>query len=299
MCKNESVEPSDPSAALQKTQTTPHPAKLMQDLSWKDAIVKILEEAGQPMHYAEIADAIADRQLRSDLGATPPNSVNSTINLSMRKDGDASPFVQIKRGEYSLRSVSGVGTQVACQTASSTAILTTGQSDGAGEIQETGLINAFGMYWSREQVSWALSTPKLLGHQQTGSSPVDFCEQKGVYLLHDGRSVVYVGRSTDQPLGVRLRQHTSDRLNGRWDRFSWFGIYPISETGTLHKNSSTQYGIDMLIVTMEALLIEGLGPPQNRKRGDDFRAVEFQQTEDPEIGKARFQWMLQELQRKM
>jgi len=299
MCNNEAVETSGPYAAALKIQTTPHPAKLMQDLSWKDAIVKILEEAGQPMHYAEIADAIAERQLRSDLGATPPNSVNSTINLSMRKDGDTSPFVQIKRGEYSLRSVSGAGAQGAGQPPSSNAILGAGQPGGAGEIQETGLINAFGMYWSREQVNWAPSTPKLLGHQQAGSSPVDFCDQKGVYLLHDGRSVVYVGRSTDQPLGVRLRQHTSDRLNGRWDRFSWFGIYPISETGTLHKNSSTQYGIDMLIVTMEALLIEGLEPPQNRKRGDDFRAAEFQQTEDPEIGKARFQRMLQEFQRKM
>ena len=112
-------------------------------------------------------------------------------------------------------------------------------------------------------------------------------------------SVVHVGRSTDQPLGVRLRQHTADRLNGRWDRFSWFGIHPISENGTLLKNSSTQYGIDMLIVTMEALLIEGLEPPQNRKRGDDFRAAEFQQTEDPEIGKARIRLLLEEIQRKM
>jgi hypothetical protein len=282
-----------------KIQPTPHPAKLMQDLSWKDAIVSTLQEAGQPMHYAEIADAIAERQLRSDLGATPANSVNTTINLSMRKDGATSPFVQIKRGEYSLRSVSGEGAQVARQMPSGTEGVATRELGGAGEIQETGLINAFGMYWSREQVNWAPSTPKLLGHQQTGSSPVDFCEQKGVYLLHDGRSVVYVGRSTDQPLGVRLRQHTSDRLNGRWDRFSWFGIYPISENGTLLKNSSTQYGIDMLIVTMEALLIEGLEPPQNRKRGDDFRAAEFQQTEDPEIGKARIRLLLEEIQRKM
>jgi len=265
----------------------------MQDLSWKEAVVKILEGAGQPMHYAEIADAIAERQLRSDLGATPANSVNSTINLSMRKDGAASPFIQIRRGEYSLKTLSDAG-----QGGYSGAVSRHVQSS-ANEIQETGLINAFGMYWSREQVNWAPSTPELLGHQQAGSSAVDFCEQKGVYLLHDGRSVVYVGRSTDQPLGVRLRQHTSDRLNGRWDRFSWFGIYSVSETGTLLKNSANQYGIDMLIVTMEALLIEGLEPPQNRKRGDDFRAAEFQQTEDPEIGKARFQRMLQEFQRKM
>ena len=271
----------------------------MQDFSWKDAIVKILEQAGQPMHYAEIADAIAAQQLRSDLGATPPNSVNSTINLSMRKEGDASPFVQIKRGEYSLKSVSSAGSTTAHGTSMNSGAAVESQQSGSNGIQETGLINAFGMYWNRNQVNWNASMPKLLGHQQTGSSPVDFCEQKGVYLLHDGRAVVYVGRSTDQPIGVRLRQHNCDRLHGRWDRFSWFGIYPISEEGRLNSSSSKQYGIDMLIVTMEALLIEGLEPPQNRKRGDDFRAVEFQQIEDPEIGKARFRSLIEEIQRKM
>ena len=265
----------------------------MQDLSWKEAVVKILEQAGQPMHYAEIADAIAEQQLRSDLGATPANSVNATINISMRKDGPASPFVQIRRGEYGLKSLSGTGLETHRGATTSEA------QGGADEIQETGLINAFGMYWSREQVNWAPSIPRLLGHQQAGSSPVDFCGQKGVYLLHDGRSVVYVGRSTDQPLGVRLRQHTSDRLNGRWDRFSWFGIYPVSESGALLTSSPKQYGIDMLIVTMEALLIEGLEPPQNRKRGDDFRAAEFQQTEDPEIGKARLRLLMEEIGRRI
>ena len=36
---------------------------------------------------------------------------------------------------------------------------------------------------------------------------------------------------------------------------------------------------------MEALLIEGLEPPQNLERGDDFSAVEFLQVEDPDIQK--------------
>jgi hypothetical protein len=104
-------------------------------------------------------------------------------------------------------------------------------------------------------------------------------------LLHDGRAVVYVGRTTDQPLGVRLRQHISDRLNGRWDRFSWFGVYPVAESGALDLNTLGSYTLEMLIVTMEALLIESLEPPQNRKRGDDFRAIEFLQVEDPDIEK--------------
>ncbi len=39
----------------------------------------------------------------------------------------------------------------------------------------------------------------------------------------------------------------------------------------------------MLIATMEALLIESVEPAQNRRRGDDFRAVEFLQAVDPDI----------------
>jgi hypothetical protein len=46
---------------------------------------------------------------------------------------------------------------------------------------------------------------------------------------------------------------------------------------------------------MEALLIEGLEPPQNRKRGDDFRAKEFIQAEDPRIEKTRNKLVLAEL----
>src|ERR1700690_3093194 len=64
-----------------------------------------------------------------------------------------------------------------------------------------------------------------------------------------------------QPLGVRLRQHTLDRLNGRWGRFSWVGVYPVAETGALDTDAIGAYDLTMLIVTMEALLIEGLEPP--------------------------------------
>jgi hypothetical protein len=128
---------------------------------------------------------------------------------------------------------------------------------------------------------------------------VDFCRQSGVYLLHDAREVVYVGRTTEQPLGVRLRQHTTDRLNGRWDRFSWFGIYSVATSGTLETDKVVSYNADMLIVTMEALLIEGLEPPQNRKRGDDFRAVEFLQVLDPEIQKGQLFRLMDDLKSKL
>ena len=50
---------------------------------------------------------------------------------------------------------------------------------------------------------------------------------------------------------------------------------------------------------MEALLIEGLEPPQNRKRGDGFSAVEFIQVVDPEIEKRKQQEVIEKLARKL
>ena len=249
----------------------------MTDLSWRDAITKVLKESPEPLHYAEIAARVAERGLRTELGATPAATVSAQLTTSIKKQGPNSPFEWVSKGVYRLRdeksaSVSGP---------EALKILVADEEDEP----ETGLINAFGMYWLRESVLW--SKPRLLGQQQPGSTAVDFAEERGVYLLHDRREVVYVGRTTDRALGARLREHTVDRLSGRWDRFSWFGILPVKPDGTLASSPSETFNIENLIATMEALLIEGLEPPQNRKRGDGFSAVEFIQVPDPEIEKRR------------
>jgi hypothetical protein len=263
----------------------------MSDLSWREAITQVLQGQTEPMHYADIAEAIAEQQFRTELGATPASTVNATITTSMNNEGDDSPFLRVARGQYALRAAA------AAQQASQIAQAKPAEPP-AEEPDDTGLINAFGMYWTRGNVLWT-TTPRILGQQQIGSTPVDFCNQRGVYLLHDGRAVVYVGRTTEQPLGIRLRQHISDRLNGRWDRFSWFGVYPVAESGALNTDAVGAYTLDMLIVTMEALLIEGLEPPQNRKRGDDFRAAEFLQVEDPDIQKTQIIKLMDELKKKL
>ena len=256
----------------------------MPELNWRDAITQVLQSSPEPMHYAEIAEAIAKQELRSEFGATPASTVNSIISVSLQNERDASPFIRVERGRYWLRNLAN---NQATQPISAT----------TEDIDDTGLINAFGMYWSRSKILWT-SAPRILGQQQPGSTPVDFANEKGVYLLHDGRAVVYVGRTTDQPLSARLKQHTVDRLNGRWDRFSWFGVYPVTENGMLNLGTVT-YDLTMLIVTMEALLIEGLEPPQNRKRGDDFRAVEFLQVEDPTLEKQQILNLMDALKQKL
>ena len=167
------------------------------------------------------------------------------------------------------------------------------------EDESTGIIQAFGMYWARNLIVWS-GSPRLLGQQQTGAKPVDFANQRGVYLLYDDRDVIYVGRATDQGFGRRLFQHTVDRLASRWNRFSWFGLWRVTQKGDLEEMSPRALPADIIVTTiMEALLIEGLEPPQNRRRGDDFRAVEYVQAEDPELEKRRMMALLSEMSDKL
>ena len=134
--------------------------------------------------------------------------------------------------------------------------------------------------------------------QQLGATPVDFNKQIGIYLLYDGREVIYIGRTTERPLGRRLFEHTSDRLAVRWDRFSWFGLLPVSETGQLGALPAT-FEAAKIIPALEAILIEALEPRQNRKRGDDLSAVELIQREDPEIQGKKIKALLEAAMEKM
>lgn len=168
-------------------------------------------------------------------------------------------------------------------------------NEAQSDAEEMGLINAFGMFWNRAQVFWRTSMPHLLGVQLAGSQPVNFTAQAGIYILHDSNRPIYVGRVVEPRLGPRLFEHTRDRLTGRCDRFSWFGVRSVGSEGQLNPSPSEGISVGTLIATMEALMIEGLEPPQNRRQGDGFNAVEFIQVPDPEIETARKKQLLGEL----
>src|SRR6266542_1963249 len=70
---------------------------------------------------------------------------------------------------------------------------------------------------------------RLLGEFGRKSSliTVDVWEQQGIYVLWHEWQVMYVGKAISTALGSRLRNHLSDRLAGRWDRFSWYGIRTV------------------------------------------------------------------------
>ena len=248
------------------------------ELTWGQAIQKVLGESPEPMHYADITDRIVKDGLRQNLGATPAATVIATLATSIKHKGKKSPFVRVSKGTYDL---------VKRAAAVSTGAITVRGSGivSADAEEQYAIVAAFGMFWRREAVDW-MRTPKLLGMQQIGATPVDFNGQRGVYLLYDGREVIYVGRTTDRALGTRLYEHTIDRLSARWDRFSWFGLLPVSNTGSLGRMPHT-FDAAKLAPALEAILVEALEPRQNRKRGDDLAAVEYVQMEDPEIQKRR------------
>lgn len=257
---------------------------MARSIPWKEAIIKVLGESDEPMHYSAISQAIIDQGYRKDVGATPSDTVASYLSESRRRD-NPSPFARVGRGMYALAERSTAPEEGREQPV----------DEAAEDAEEMGLINAFGMFWSRDRVLWKTTMPRLLGVQQSGSAEVNFTAQAGVYLLHDGSRPVYVGRTTEPRLGLRLFEHTRDRLTGRWDRFSWFGVRAVCPEGDLSQMPTSGIAVGTLIATMEALLIEGLEPPQNRRQGDGFNAVEFIQVTDQEVTQARDRRVLNQL----
>ena len=247
----------------------------MPKLTFRKAIDKVLSEAPGAMHYRDLTEQIIEDGLCSTLGATPQRTVSAELNSAIKKEKDKCPFQRIGRGLYVWKAKAGITQKPSAPVE---------ESEEEDEVQYE-IISSFGMFWRRDAIDW-VSTPKVLGMQQIGASPVDFHKQLGIYLLYDGREVIYVGRATDRPLGKRLYEHTADRLSSRWDRFSWFGLLPVSEAGDLGSLPDS-YPAPKIIPAVEAILIEALEPRQNRKRGDDLSAVEYIQKEDPEIQKKK------------
>jgi hypothetical protein len=250
--------------------------------TWREAIIAVMRESNQPLHYEDIAQRITTSGLRSNMGATPAITVGSQISASIKNEGGQSPFIRVGKGTFALKE---------------NGPLASNNLDIPDNGEQYEIISSFGMFWRRDVIEWC-NRPKLLGIQQAGATPVDFSSQLGIYLLYDSRGVVYVGRSADRPLGRRLYEHTWDRLATRWERFSWFGVRPVMENGELGV-SPTQLSANSLIPTLEAVLIEALEPRQNRKRGDDLTAVEYMQQVEAGLEKRRLRSTLDHLLQKL
>lgn len=270
-------------------------------MSWREAIERVLTEEGRALHYSEISELILSKGYYKTEGATPDATVNAQITSSIKHEGEKSPFLKVSRGTYALRTAvpqPAVAAKPAVALPPATPkVLKEAQTATVEEEPDESVIRCLGMYWQRDLVVWK-NDPRVFGKQQALSKPVDFGAQRGIYILYDHHTVVYVGRSVDRPLGRRLYEHTIDRLGSRWNRFSWFGLLAVTDDGKLIE-TPIKVTLPSLIATLEALLIEALEPPQNRKRGDDFSVMEYIQDIDPEIKERELQNTLRAIEQKL
>jgi hypothetical protein len=78
------------------------------------------------------------------------------------------------------------------------------------------LIKLYGEFWSPEFVNWGARGRGLRGQlkgiirTKQGDFHIDNWGQSGVYILYDGRQIVYVGHAAKNNLGKTLRDHLAD-----------------------------------------------------------------------------------------
>jgi restriction system protein len=89
--------------AVSEASVSSPPAELeRQYLSYKGAAVQVLEEAGQPLHYREIARRSVDEELINPQGLTPEATMGAQLYSDVKRRGSESLFRRESRGVFGL-----------------------------------------------------------------------------------------------------------------------------------------------------------------------------------------------------
>jgi hypothetical protein len=152
------------------------------------------------------------------------------------------------------------------------------------------MLRSVGLFWHTDRVFWGAGRQagKLLGVPRANvtADPIDFRDQRGIYVLYAGYDMVYVGQTGNQGLLRRLIQHRHDDLFERWDRFSWFGLRWVKQnlelsSMTAARHTATSDALDHI----EAMLIHAAEPPLNSQGGRFADSViRYIQRRDPRLG---------------
>jgi hypothetical protein len=142
-------------------------------------------------------------------------------------------------------------------------------------------VTSYGLFWRSDEIEWFPGQGnrnefRLLGRigkNRPGIRVADFRGQQGIYILFDEYGPAYVGLAKGERLGARLRDHHTDHLSDKWDRFSWFGFNPVGvqpdEYGVLPLSQPRHDVTDDTSTTigdLEALLISAMGPKLNQQK---------------------------------
>jgi hypothetical protein len=144
------------------------------------------------------------------------------------------------------------------------------------------LFYSIGIFWRRDLVKWKASTnAKLLGRLagKATAPEVNFCDQRGIYVLYSDFTPVYAGQAGKKgTLFRRLKDHTKDHVAERWDRFSWFGVRDVTKNGrgVLAKLKRQFHPkLEETLDQLEAVLLYTIEFSHNLQRGKLKKALKF------------------------
>lgn len=141
------------------------------------------------------------------------------------------------------------------------------------ESNKRALIQAYGLFWRRDEIDWNPGKGKryewrLYGRRGANRGTLrvaDFREQFGIYILYGSYGPHYVGLTRKRGLGNRLKDHTMDEHKDSWDRFSWFGFRKVLKAQNLYRVHKLgrmaiekPANLDFMIADIEALLIRSM-----------------------------------------
>ena len=118
----------------------------MANLTWRNAIEKVLSESGRAMHYKEIAERIVADGLRRNVGATPAATVSAQLAMLIKRNGELSPFVRVGRGQYVIKPASQMTDAKIGETMSPSV-----ESVNDTEEEQYGIVTSFGI-WLRARI---------------------------------------------------------------------------------------------------------------------------------------------------
>jgi hypothetical protein len=235
-----------------------------------DRIIDVMSMTEEELDYERIAVELSEHGHIGVFGVMPRKLICSVVEDAIAKKGDQCPIVRTEPGVYIARKFAKPEhIQVS-----------------RANYSPTGIITCYGQDWLRELRLWD-TTLDLIGCQFRQSPRIDFTNQVGIYALswkspERGQHLVYTGVTGDRPLGECLQTHTQDRLASQWNRFSFYGMRPIHEDGTVGALSA-QCTMDDVIASLSSILVEVASPIKNRRSFDYFSTLEFMQSRYWEI----------------
>ena len=151
------------------------------------------------------------------------------------------------------------------------------------------LIRTYGTFWNPDVVDWgrigAGNEAQMVGHTkyQNRRINVNAFRGTGIYVLFNNFEVIYIGKasSANTSVGTRVRDHLTDRFEGRWDSFSFYLTNRVNQTSEklAPAPGQKQTSSNEISSTLESLLIDLANPPLNRKRETIKDATKLEQAQ--------------------